>query len=311
MILRYGELSRHVHVFRHMTGLTVVEFDELAQEMAPRQAAAAAQRLARPDRQRASGGGDLPSLDARDQLLLSVIWLRIYPVHEVLGYLFGVSDSTVSRYLARTIPLLAAAGRDSMRLPDPGRKRRRQLGDLLRETPELAVIIDSFEQRIQRPKDRRSADGYYSGKKKAHTLKCQVAVDEQSGEIVDISPSVPGPTADIKLLESSGLLARLPEGVGGLGDLAYLGAAQLHPTTPFATPRRKPRGRDRPPEDVAFNRAFAQRRIRVEHTIGRMRRFQSLAQTDRHHRQLHTERSSAVAGLVNRQLRRRRQPLAA
>jgi hypothetical protein len=311
MILRYGELSQHAGVFRRMTGLTVLEFDQLVEEMAPRQAAADEQRLARTDRQRAFGGGDTPSLDGRDQLLLSVVWLRVYPVHEVLGYLFGVSDSTVSRYLDRTVPLLAAAGRDGMRMPDPGRKRRRQLDELLRETPELAVIIDSFEQRVQRHKDRSTADRYYSGKKKQHTLKSQVAVDAETGEIVDISDSVPGPTADIKLLEASKLLERLPDGVGGLGDLAYVGADQLDPATRFATPRRKPRGRERPPEDVAYNRAFAKRRIPVEHTIGRLRHFQSLAQTDRHHRKHHTQRTQAVAGLVNRQLRRRRWPRAA
>ena len=47
-----------------------------------------------------------------------------------------------------------------MRLPDPGRKQRRQLDDLLKETPELAVVIDSFEQRVQRPRTRRDADPY-------------------------------------------------------------------------------------------------------------------------------------------------------
>ena len=39
------------------------------------------------------------------------------------------------------------------------------VGDLLplavRETPELAVVIDSFEQRVQRPRERGEADDYY------------------------------------------------------------------------------------------------------------------------------------------------------
>jgi len=38
-----------------------------------------------------------------------------------------------------------------MRMPDPGRGRRKGLPQLLAETPELAVLIDTFEQRIQRP----------------------------------------------------------------------------------------------------------------------------------------------------------------
>jgi len=80
-----------------------------------------------------------------------------------------VSDSTVSRVLVRILLLLEAAGKATIRLPDPGRKRRRQLDDLLHETSALAVLIDTFEQRVQRCNDRDVAD--YSGKKKQHTLK--------------------------------------------------------------------------------------------------------------------------------------------
>jgi hypothetical protein len=65
-----------------------------------------------------------------------------------------------------------------MRLPDPGRKHRKELDVLLKETPELAVIIDTFEQRVQRCKNCTEADAHFSGKKKQHTLKGQVAVDK-------------------------------------------------------------------------------------------------------------------------------------
>lgn len=305
MICRYDYLRRYPIVFLKMTGLRLNEFADLLDDMLPRFASAEQERLRRATRHRAPGGGRHADLAARDQILLAIIWLRQYPTNEVLGFLFGVSDSSASRILARVVPVLEAAGKDSMRLPDPGRKHRKELDDLLKETPELAVIIDTFEQRVQRPRERKTADGYYSGKKKQHTLKSQVAVNEQTGEICDVPDSVPGPTADITLLKQSELLSRLPEGVGGIGDLAYVGIAEAHPQHLGATPRRKPRGKERPPEDVCFNRAFAKRRIKVEHTIGRMRRYQSLSQSDRHHRRNHTARTRAVAGLVNRQIRSR------
>jgi hypothetical protein len=305
MMLRYQYLKKNKTVFKAMTGLQVVEFDQLVQDILPSYAQAEEKRLSRPSRQRAIGGGPDFELEPRDQILLTVVWLRKYPTHEVLGYLYGVSDTTVSRCLKRVLPLLSAAGRDTMRMPMPSRKRRRQLSDLLQGLPELAVIIDTFEQAVQRPEDRNEADGYYSGKKKRHTLKSQVAVDDANGQIVDIAESVPGPTADITVLKQSALLDRLPAGVGGLGDLAYVGIDQLHPQGLGATPRRKPRGKPRPAEDVAYNTAFSQRRIKVEHTIGRLRRYEALSQTDRHHRRQHTERVVAVAGLVNRQMRHR------
>jgi len=345
MIARYHHLRRYPAVFLSMTGLRPAEFDHLAQDLLPRYATAETARHAhvplgqgrtRP-RQRAIGAGRHFTLLRRDHLLLAVVWLRLYPTNEVLAYLFGVSDSTVSRLVARLVPLLAAAGQDTMRLPDPGRKHRRQLDELLTFLPELGVVIDSFEQPVQRPARHPAgappappagpsgpppeiappppppeADHWYSGKKKRHTIKSQITVNRHSGEIVDSAESVCGPTADITLLKQSGLLPRLPDGVSAAGDLAYVGIAKEHPTGLGYTPRRKPRGADKhrargqdveqSAEDKAYNRAFAKSRIIVEHTIGRARRYQAVTAPDRHHRKGHTERVRAVAGLVNRQL---------
>lgn len=292
--MRYDDLSRHPNVFQKCTGLTVSLFDDLLDDVLPVYLEAEERRLNRPQRQRAIGAGHPFELAVPDQVLLTVIWLRLYPIDEVLGYLFGVSDSTVSRLIERVLPILEQSGRDGMRLPDPGKKRRRQLPELLKDIPELTVIVDSFEQRVQRPPD----DSHYSGKKKQHTLKSQLAVDSDTGRIVEVSDSVPGPTADIRLLEASGLLKRLPDEVGVGGDLAYLKLAKLRQHG--FSPRRKPRGKERPPADVAYNRAFSQFRIVVEQTIGQVRRFQSVTATDRNHRRQHDARVAAVAGLVNR-----------
>jgi hypothetical protein len=298
MILRREHLGQFPAVFRSMTGLTVAAFDALLPELVAGFNADRRRRLDRPDRRRAVGGGDDFDLDPADQFLLTVVWLRQYPTQEVLGYLFGVSDSTALRAVRRCLPILEQSGKDTMRLPDPGRGRRKALPALLRDTPQLAVIIDTFEQKVQRPRRRQRA--YYSGKKKAHTLKSQVAVDEETGHVVDVADSVPGPRADIEVLKRSKLLRRLPRGLGALGDLAYVGIAGLHPEGLGAAPRRKPRGKPRPDEDRCYNRAFARRRIVVEHAIGRLRRYQALSQADRHHRRGHTARVRAVAGLVNR-----------
>ncbi len=299
MIARLVNLRKHPSVFRHLTGLTVPAFDALAADVVPAVEAAHRKALDRPGRQRAIGAGGEFGLTTADQVLLAVVWLRQYPTQEALGFLFGVSDSTALRAARRCLVALEQAGRDTMRMPDPGPGRRKKLPALLADTPGLAVVIDTFEQRTHRPKRRQRA--YYSGKKKAHTLKSQVAVDEETGQVVDIPESTRGPTADLKLLDESKLLERLPEGVGGIGDLASVGIDKLHPQGLGAAPRRKPRGKERPAEDVCYNRAFSKRRIVVDHTIGRMRRSQSVTQLDRNHRQHHTARVRAVAGLVNRQ----------
>ena len=250
MMMQYFYLSRHPTVFLKMTGLRAEEFDELVDDVLPLYSEAEEERLKRPNRQRAGGGGRQSELGARDQILLGVIWLRQYPTQDVLGYFFGVSQPTVSRCIERVLPVLEQAGRDTMRMPDPGKKRRRSLDELLADTPELAVVIDSFEQRVQRPQERAEADRYYSGKKKQHTLKSQVTVDENSGQVVDVSDSMPGPTADMTLLKQSKVMDRLSDGLGAIGDLAYVGIQKLHPAGLAAAPRRKPRGKPRPPRVI-------------------------------------------------------------
>jgi DDE superfamily endonuclease/Helix-turn-helix of DDE superfamily endonuclease len=297
MILRREHLGQHPAVFRSMTGLTVEAFDQMLPDLLAAFADDRRRRLDRPDRRRAVGGGDDFDLGVADQFLLTVVWLRHYPTQECLGYLFGASDSTALRAIRRCLPLLEQSGQDSMRLPDPGKGHRRDLPALLRETPALAVIVDTFEQRTHRPQRRQRA--YYSGKKKAHTLKSQVAVDED-GRVVDVAESRPGRWADLKVFKRSGLVGKLIRaGVGALGDLGYVGIDGVSPRLRGATPRRKPRGQERPAEDRRYNRAFARRRIGVEHAIGRLRRYQALAAVNRHGRKGHEARVRAVAGLVN------------
>ena len=300
MIARLQQLRRRPAVFKSLTGLTVALFDRLAADLTPALAEADRRRRDRPDRRRSPGAGHPFALADADQLLLTAVWLRHYPTEEVLGFLFGVSDSAARRAYRRCLPVLEAAGRDGFRMPDPGRGRRKALPRLLADTPGLAVVVDTFEQRVQRPRRRQRA--YYSGKKKAHTLKSQVAVDEETGRFAHVGPSRPGPWGDMKVLRRSALKGRLPKGVGVIGDLGYVGVGDWHPEGLGAAPRRKPRGRQRPAADRRYNRAFARRRIVVEHAIGRLRRFRSLAEVDRHHRRLHAERVRAVAGLVNRLL---------
>lgn len=300
MIARLAHLRQHPAVFRSLTGVPVGVFDALAADVLPAADEAEFARRDRPDRDRAVGAGHPFALGPADRVLLAVVWLRVYPTHAVLADLFGVSESAARRTLGRVLPILARAGKDTRRMPDPGKHARRTLPALLKDTPALAVLVDTFEQPTHRPKRRQRAD--YSGKKKRHTLKSQLGVDEGSGRVVHVPPSASGPTADLKLLKRSRLLGCLPKGVGVIGDKAYIGAADLRPGVGCATPRRKPRGKPRPPEDTRYNRAVSRRRIGVEHTIRRLRVFQALAQVNRHGRTKHEQRVRAVAGLVNRMI---------
>ncbi len=152
-----------------------------------------------------------------------------------------MSDSTAFRAARRCFPAVEQAGRDTMRMPGPGRGRRKTLPARLADTPGLAVVIDPFKPRTHRPRRRPRADD--SGKKKAHMLTSQVEVDEESGRLVGVSDAVPGPWADTRLLRKSLLRKRPPEGVGGIGDLGDVGVADLPPAGLGPPPGGSPGGR--------------------------------------------------------------------
>jgi len=153
MIGRSAWLTQHPAVVRAMTGISVGAYRQIVEALAGPYAVAEQQRLARPTRRRAIGGGRRFAMSLADQVLLTIIWRRQYPTFPVLGYLFGLDDRPASRTGARLLPLLEAAGRDSMRLPDPGPHHRRDRPQVLKNTPGLLVLVDTFEQRVPRPSD--------------------------------------------------------------------------------------------------------------------------------------------------------------
>ena len=252
MILRRDHLGRFPTVFRAITGLTVALFDAMLPQLLAAFAADRRRRLDRPGPLRAFGGGDDFDLAPADQFLLTVVWLRHYPTQEVLGYLFGVSDSSALRAMRRRLPLLEKAGKDthadarprprSTQGPAgpaqgharPGRGHRclRAADSEAREATAGLLLRQEEAAYAQEPGGRGRGERQGRGR----------------------SGKRPRPTgADIKVLDESRLLPRLPEGVGAIGDLAYVGIADLRPSVAGATPRRKPRGKGRSAEDRRYN----------------------------------------------------------
>src|SRR5262249_60137387 len=128
-----------------------------------------------------------------------------------------------------------------------------------------AVFVDSFEQAVQRPKDRAEADRWYSGKKKGHTIKAQVAVCGATGRIVDICGDAVGPFSDLTLLSASRLARRLDPGIDLGGDGAYIGMAEFRRGGGrVLVPRRRTSKRPLTEEDRARHRGLSRRRVVVD-----------------------------------------------
>lgn len=300
MIFQYTRLKKYPTVFRSVTGLKVKEFNEYTNPLLVELAEKERKRLASRDkRQRDVGGGRNHELAWREQLLLTLVWLRLYPTYEVLGYFFNVSDSTACRIVHRCLPILEKAGRGELAKSKAHAKRKRgyNLGQIFKEVPGLAVVIDAFEQEIERPSKRSEADKWYSGKQHAHTIMSQIGVDAYTGEVLDVAESMRGARQDKGYFNESGITDRLPDDTTYLADLGYPGLDK--DLERAAIPRKKPRNQPRPKADKEYNKMFSQKRVIVENTIAQLRSYAALLIRDRHHREWHTERVIAIAGFVN------------
>jgi DDE superfamily endonuclease len=306
-MLSYDALCRHRDVFPSLTGLNRAEFDRLAGEFetAERQArgsATAARRGRRPLRN-APGAGHPYRHRARTRLLMAPVWLRTYPTYEVLGSFFGLHKRNAQLNVRAALEVLD--GLDTFPFDRPGRDRRplRSPAEFMAAFPQVAVIIDAKEQRINRPGGYEAQKPYYSGKKRAHTFKTQVVVDP-CGRIETVSDSVPGgATHDLTLLRDSGVLDRLSEGEGVMVDKGYVGVRASCPDVPIVIPFKASRGHPLSEEQKEANRVVARYRIVVEHTMAQLNRFTVLRQVFRgRRRERHGGVIRVVAKLVNRRL---------
>ena len=119
---------------------------------------------------------------------MTLVWLRLYLTTEALGYLFGIDKATVSRYTRRMLPVLRAIGEATLGWSEPP-KRGKSLSEVRDKHPDLFAFVDATEQQVRRSKDYETQKKHYSGKKKRHTRKMQIIVNE-NGLVRDVSESV-------------------------------------------------------------------------------------------------------------------------
>ena len=221
--------------------------------------------------------------------LMTLIYLRHNVQHEVVGALFGLSADTAENAFHEVVPVL----RDLFPAEKwDAEKQWRRSGPPWAPDVVDKVIIDSFESPVRRPSLKERQKRVYSGKKKRHTLKTQIATD-QDGEILTLEAGHRGPQADLKLYEE----APLPEPIADkarMGDKGY--HSQDHPE--ITTPHKKPRGGELTEGQKAENKEIARQRIVVEHGIRRVKGFRILRDDYRLALGLFPMIASAVVGLI-------------
>lgn len=297
-MLTHEKLQQKPATFRAMTGFTVAEFETLFLESHNTFIfLASCHRKARAPQRRA-GAGRPPKLTPRNQLLLLLIWLRLYPTYEALGVLFDLDKSNICRTLARWREALELVSQRELQWPQDW-QRKRQLDEVLADFPEVQVILDATEQPVRRPQEPQARRAYYSGKRKRHTIKTQIAI-AKDGYIREVSASVPGSVHDLTLLRQSGQMSRWEADEEVLADRGYQGA-QDECRTLLHLPHKRRRGQALTEDEKAWNRLVHRCRVRVEHTLAACKRFQVLQQVYRHAREGDNTTFRVVATMVNYQ----------
>src|SRR5947199_5565502 len=151
-MMTYNTLSAQARLFLAMTGLTLVEFQDLLPAFATayERTYPADRTLSGQSRQRWPGAGRRSTLSRiEDKLLFVLVYLKTYPLQVVLGQLFGISTSQANYWLHHLLPVLRWALDDLGVLPerDGGRLARRPVKP---KGPRL--LLDGTERRRQRPK---------------------------------------------------------------------------------------------------------------------------------------------------------------
>jgi DDE superfamily endonuclease/Helix-turn-helix of DDE superfamily endonuclease len=296
-LLSYERLSRKPILFKSFSaGLTVQEFDEIYEEIAKRYDKHEIQRLSkRKNRERSIGAGRHFKLDLRDRFLMLLIYYRLYITYTLAGFLFDLDQSNIYRDIQKIESLI----RDCVPIPQKIyniTKRLRTPEEVEKYFPGFLAFTDCTEQQIPRPVDKRRRKAYYSGKKKTHTVKNQLMVNNR-GYILHKVGYKKGRKHDYDIYKKNHPVT--PKEVVNVVDLGYLGVEKDFPEQISALPSKRKRNQDLSQEEIEYNRIYAKKRIVIEHTICKLKKYRIMSDTFRNRLRKYNRISDIVTGLVN------------
>jgi len=201
-MLRYNQLKDSRKEFLAATGLYPEEFERLVPVFKEKYNAydPADQTKEGKPRQRRVGGGTKGKLQLdEDKLLFILVYQKTYPIQTMHGLQFELSQPQVNYWVHRLLPVLQES------LATMGMKPERDPAQVAK-SPLMAeaaadLLIDGTERRRQRPQETKKQEQHYSGKKKTHTDKNLVLVNNQSKKVLYLSPTVGGQTHDKKMAD--------------------------------------------------------------------------------------------------------------
>ncbi len=136
--------------------------------------------------------------------------------------------------------------------------------------PGFKAFIDSTEQEIPVPTDKKRRKEYYSDKKKKHTVKTQYMVNKK-GKILHKSKHMKGRQHDYYVYKDEHPIT--PTNVKNYYNLGYQGVEKDFPNVKVVLPIKKKRNIELKQKDKTYNKRLRRQRVIVEHTICRIKKF--------------------------------------
>jgi DDE superfamily endonuclease/Helix-turn-helix of DDE superfamily endonuclease len=294
--MSYARLSKRSLLFRSFTGLEISEFNAIYVDIESTYNEHERKRLSRRKRDRKVGAGRPFKLKVKERFLMLLVYYRLYITYTLSGFLFDLDQSNVCRDMCMLEPLVKRC----IPLPKKLYKRSRRLrtiGEVEEYFPGFKAFIDSSEQEIPRPKNKRRRKSYYSGKKKKHTIKTQYMVNSE-GTILHKTGHDRGRIHDYEIFKNEH--PTTPPQVENILDLGYIGVENDFPTVKSVLPLfRKKRKSELSDEEKRYNRKHSKLRIIVEHTVSRIKKFGIMGTKFRNKLGRYDHASDIVSGLVN------------
>lgn len=234
------------------------------------------------------GGGRKVKLSTKEQILLTLIYLRHLTTFQLLGIQFGVSESTANDTFNYWLPVLQELLPSS--LLEQVKKKASDYEIVQEILTNYELIVDSAEQPRERPKEYKEQKKYYSGKKKRHTFKNQITVLPSGQDIVDVIAGQPGPKSDITLFRQG--QKNFDTNQKFQGDKAYVGEPSIK------TPRKKPNKKELTMSEKEKNKKLASDRIFVEHLIRIIKIFRVASERFRLNIRKYEQIIMTICGLV-------------
>ncbi len=158
-----------------------------------------------------------------------------------------------------------------------------------------SVIGDVEEQHIERPTINQEES--YSGKKKRHTTKNQIIINQYANRIL-IYYNASGTTHDYQMIKDSNILPVLEEmNLGGDFDSGYQGIQKE--LSKAIIPYKKSKKHELTEEEKNHNKALSKRRIKVEHVNREIKIFRIMKETYRNHMNRYDTKVNIMCAIYN------------